>query len=476
MNKNFKNLALYFTANIIPQLLTFILLPLYGRVLSLEEYGTIGLLEVVSYIAIATITLSLERAAIRFYSSCNSEQEIKTIYGAIFYGALAIGLLILTIGGGVYISIPVSYVSNIVTLGMIIVLSIFMKSLFLIICRYFQAKQCASMFFALQMGRVCIEFSLIIYFVAFLKLGVEGYVYALLLTSIITVPVLFITVWRHFSINFNRQQFYRVLKYSVPFVPTIMSAWVFNMFGRVAVEIVEGSDAVGLYSMAYKLASAGILIVTAIQMAYTPIFLELTKDKEFGKEKINNYTMLINKTLLLGFAIMAFVFSEYIELLSGEKYAGISTIGILFLLTFYASSVMSVTSNLIYAEQEKTAQHMRIYLVFSVVAFIVISISAYFFGMYGAVVGQLIVVFSLYYVHVKEAQKLKNILIPSIQAIILSSLGIGIFGLVGEIGYIFLLESLWLLIIAKVSLALFVCFFLFKKEIVSFVKYQKFKS
>ena len=67
IKKILKNSAIYSTGNSATKLVGFVLIPIYTKYLSIEDFGVLGLVEVTSQILIGVFGLALYRAFIRWY-------------------------------------------------------------------------------------------------------------------------------------------------------------------------------------------------------------------------------------------------------------------------------------------------------------------------------------------------------------------------------------------------------------------------
>ncbi|WP_162047385.1 lipopolysaccharide biosynthesis protein [Vibrio taketomensis] len=84
------------------------------------------------------------------------------------------------------------------------------------------------------------------------------------------------------------------MRYSWPFIPTLLIAWVLNMSDRVFIERYLGMQDLGIYSMAYKLSMAFLVITSSFSLAFTPFFHKVA---ELGNESKNELSIKIDKVI-----------------------------------------------------------------------------------------------------------------------------------------------------------------------------------
>tara|TARA_B100000003_G_C10871478_1_gene347292 strand:+ start:20 stop:964 length:945 start_codon:yes stop_codon:yes gene_type:complete len=91
-----------------------------------------------------------------------------------------------------------------------------------------------------------------------------------------------------------------VTKFGMPFLPAGLLAMVMELSNRYILDIMEGVEAVGLFSAGYKLGIFALVLVMGFNMGWTPYFLRRMKESGSKKEFSIITTMFLG---LLGFVI-----------------------------------------------------------------------------------------------------------------------------------------------------------------------------
>lgn len=229
------------------KILVFLLMPLYTRVLSTEDYGTVDLLVQMSNLMLPLVSLGILNAIIRFGLDRSSEKS----------DVLTTGLV--TIGGGFLAFLlcspllsRVEAVSGYAQFIYLYVLTSLLRSL----CSQFVRAQERVRLYAVD--GVMATITVIVFNALFLvkfRMGITGYMLATISSDFCSAAFLFTygRLWRFIRLRRGMQPVVReMLRYSVPLIPTTVFWWVTNVSNRFIVAEILGESYNGLYAAAYK--------------------------------------------------------------------------------------------------------------------------------------------------------------------------------------------------------------------------------
>ena len=180
-------------------------------------------------------------------------------------------------------------------------------------------------------GIVLVEFvlsiSLIVWFVAGLKLGLWGVVYGKLITAILFfVGVLAYMIFR-FGIRYQRQYIPRSLKYGFPLIFNGIGLLILSMSDRYFIKELVSVDAVGVYGISYKFGMiVNMVLVTPFIQAWQPILFRLENDPN---QKLVYQKIALHYTQIAAIVLLVVsLFSKYLLKLTTTEayYAGIPII------------------------------------------------------------------------------------------------------------------------------------------------------
>jgi O-antigen/teichoic acid export membrane protein len=398
MKKLVSNAAIYTMGNVLPQALNFLLLPIYTRFMTPSEYGIVQSVTVLSSIFTILFTLAMERSLYRLYYDYTIESDRRKYLGTLFIAILltsSIGVLTCFIFKKyialIYVNIQFyPYYVYAIGISGLAIFQILPKI-------YFQVKEKAGSFLILSVIQMVIQTIFIVWQVIILKHGAIGMLKGLIYSNIILLPLFFILQVNISTLTFKKQIFYSSLKFSLPFIPGLIAAWIINMADRIFLERYFTLNEVGIYSLAFKINSILLLLTGGFFTAYSPHFYRIvsSSDIDISKTKIytiNTFFFLI--ILILGFIIILFS-KEIVFLLFDKRYIdAYKVLPILCLGTII--SQISGLFNLQLYQEKKTIQPSFLVTLGAIVTIAVNRMITPKYGMYGAAITQVITSFFLF--------------------------------------------------------------------------------
>jgi O-antigen/teichoic acid export membrane protein len=325
MLKLLKNISIYTFGNILNKGVMFLLLPLYTRVLAPADYGKLELVYLVGSILSIVFGFYIERGYGRIYFESKEIQFRKKLFATgqlfyLFFSVLFAGLIILNADkiaaeifkfedGGFY-------------LKLIIVATAF-EVLKHIPLSNLRIRHLAKIYVTFNLVGLIIVTSLTIYFVAVLKLGVAGVLYAKIIGHFIILIVLHYNTRTEYSFGFSFPQLYAMLGFSIFLIPSGLSALVLSMSNRFFLQEYQSLEEVGLYSLGAKLAGIIPFLITGpVKQAFIPYIYELIDSPEKCKKMIVSFSSFFFASLSV-FALAISLYSrELILIMSDISYAG----------------------------------------------------------------------------------------------------------------------------------------------------------
>lgn len=322
-SKIIKNTTLYTIGNVLPKAAGFILLPIYTRYLSPEEYGIVQSMQVLITILAIVFSLALERCITRLYWDYKTEEEKKEFLGTITISLTLIAILMLSLTltlkglvGRIYSSIDFyPFYLYAIFITFVLVLS-FVPRIYLMV------TQQASKFITISIVQFVLTSTLTLFFIIVKGDGAIGMLKGRLISLILIVPIYISISMGIINFRFNFRILKKCLSYSLPIMPTLMMAWILNLSDRIFIERYFTLSDVGIYSLGCKIAGLVLIIMLGIEKAYSPVFYKLanSEDQEFARKKIGQYNNTIILVTLFSCFIITFFAKEVIILIFPDKY------------------------------------------------------------------------------------------------------------------------------------------------------------
>jgi O-antigen/teichoic acid export membrane protein len=317
----FKQSALYGLGNLLSQGLAFLLIPLYTRVLTTEDYGTLGVVN--SVIAVLNIFLAagIGNSILRFYYDYKDEDERRnylgttlfTLLGFSLVGALLVDLLGPYVLGRFIQSVPYApYIRLGIWISFVTNLAIFPLAVT-------RAQERPGAFISFTVSGFLVNSAAIILFVVVLTQGALGSLRGRLIGSgLIAIPYLIFTV-RNIHFRFSSRMARSILAFSLPLVPSLLGTWALNVSDRLILQEYVPMGDLGLYDLGYRIALVMALLSGAINNAWIPVYFREAQSPQGHKviTRFTTYIAMLMTFIGLGLALLS---KEAIAIMSNPAY------------------------------------------------------------------------------------------------------------------------------------------------------------
>lgn len=322
MNNLVKNFSFYTISNILPKILSFFLLPIYTNYLHPSEYGIVNSMEVLTNLLVVFFTLSIERSLYRLYYDFSTEKEKKD-----FLGTISLTIFLVSIVTLILLFVFSSSVEKLFKnisfnpYFIFVIITSFILANTTVPRIVLQIQEKAKKYLYLSVLQMIINLIFVLYFVIFCNEGASGILKALLISNIILTPFYLLEVKKFIHITLNIKILIRSLNFSLPILPVLLSSWILNLSDRIFIERYFTTSEVGIYSLAYKIASLVLILATSFETALNPFFYKLANNDPNGSNKDKLKLIFSNYVnLLIVISVLIFFFSKEVFLLFDSNY------------------------------------------------------------------------------------------------------------------------------------------------------------
>ncbi len=237
------------------KLLVFFMVRFYTACLTTEEYGIADIITQTANLLIPLLSCGIAEAVFRF--AMDRDADHKKVFST--------GLVTILAGGALFACITpmLNEIPFFRGYGRLIFAYTFFSCLHTLCIQFVRAKGRMRVFAGYGILSTAITIALNLLFLLGMDMGITGYVLSVVLSDVITTVLLFITerLYKEVSpASLSRTHVATMLKYSLPLIPTTVFWWVTNVADRYMVTAMIGSDANGLYAVAYKIPTLLILL------------------------------------------------------------------------------------------------------------------------------------------------------------------------------------------------------------------------
>jgi len=407
VSKIIKNTSLYTIGNILPQAVGFFLLPIYTHYLTPSDYGIVSSLQVLTSILGIFFTLAIDRSIYRMYFDHKTEAGKKDFLGTITIALFLISTIVLLLVFIFRSTVGLIYKSiEFYPYYTLAILAAFF-SIFQIVPKiYYQVNEKADKFIIISIFQFLINVGFTLWFVIGKLEGALGMLKGALVANIIIAPIVIYISFKSINFRFKYNLFIESLKFSIPMIPSLLSAFVLNLSDRIFIERYFTLTDVGIYSLGYKIAGLIGILASSFLLAYNPIFFELANSDNqiVAKEKIAKYNQTFILIVILISFLITFFSKEAIILLLDAKYKESYKIVPIIAFSYLTIQITGLFNMMIY-QNKKSVVLMVIGLSSAGICILMNFILIPVYGAYGAAISTVISFFIVFILSWKYAIK-----------------------------------------------------------------------
>ncbi len=322
-----KDSAVYAIPAFVSRGLALILVPLYTRVLSPADYGSLDLLIVFASIVNLTIALEVSQGVARFYAS-EPEAERKVLYASSAFWftvtcyAVFVAVMLFLSGRLAELIMGQAGLLFAFQIGLVYV---FVNGIFYLIQNQFRWELRSTHYAIVSLTMAFVTAGVSVWLAYFLKWGLVGLLVGMLSGSAVGTVLGLWWLRASFRFRFSSVQLKEMLRFSTPLVFSGIAVWVSLYVDRMMINHFLTIDEVGLYGIGHRLASIATLVMVGFQGALTPLIYAHYKNPNTPSqlEKIFRFFLLF---ALLMFLFLTLFASDILVLLTTPAFYGASVV------------------------------------------------------------------------------------------------------------------------------------------------------
>lgn len=315
------NIAIYGLGGVLVKFVTFFTIPIYTRLLSVEEYGIWNLMVTASAVLFAMLALGASSVYLRYFFMSDELEERRKVtstwFGFLTVWSTGVVLLVLPFSGGIS-----TLLTGVTDYALVVALTLLSLPIGLInsllaqvLVNEFRAKA------SISLNVLTAILTLLLNVGGFLLFGILGFFVATIAVNLIMLPIRLWTVRHLLRWRFSGSLLIEMLRYGVPIVPSSLAVWVFMSSDRVLLSNLSSLQQVGLYALANQIASLLNLVISALQQAWTPQAVQIyeTQPEQAAQVygRVLSYILIVFGLLCVGVSAFG---REIVTLLSSAAY------------------------------------------------------------------------------------------------------------------------------------------------------------
>ncbi|NIR50938.1 oligosaccharide flippase family protein [candidate division KSB1 bacterium] len=310
----------------------FAVFPVWTRHFTVKEYGMMSVIDVTLMFVAPLAKFGLPKSALRFFSEFQTGKRslpIESYYTTLFIGVLALSGIVVGVFYAVILILGPDRVGGkqlheLFTLAGVLIflgagVGVFNASL--------RAEQKAKFFAGMSVTSLAISLPLALILVFGFSLGVKGiYIGSICMQGSLLLFIFWFLRQQNKLVPsaFSFAFLIEAIRFGFPLVPAELANMISNIGDRYLLQIFLGSQAVGLYAVAYGLTLHLKSLLTLTMVAVMPMYLEIWE--QHGREKTEKFlSSVLDYYLMLAIpAIILFSFfgDDIMILMASSKYEG----------------------------------------------------------------------------------------------------------------------------------------------------------
>lgn len=300
--------------------LGLVLLPIYARVLTRDEFGALDLVLALAPIVTIVMTLELQQGLGRLRADATPEARRRMtgtawiISGCGFLVFVAVGLAAAGPLGRVVFSRD--DFSGIFRLA---VVSVTATAVYTVVLNQFRWELRSRTYAAVSSVYVLVAVALTVLLTVVHGHGLAGVLVAQAVAGVAATAACLVLLRGSWRFVVDRTHLRRMLAFSLPLIPASLCVFVTLYFNRIALRVFGDLDDVATYGMAVRIAGFVGLLVVGLQSAVTPLVYSHYQDKETPRLLAKMFSGVIGVCVAVCVGLNAFA-ADLTVVLGGREY------------------------------------------------------------------------------------------------------------------------------------------------------------
>ncbi len=387
----------YTGVNILNSAVPFLLLPILTAYLTPDNYGLLSLVQLLMLVSLPIVLMNTHGLLTIEYSKLSLERFqrlVSTILWVPIVGFLSLEVLFFLLEEQIirYFHIPIEYLY-------FIPFFVLLQAIPTIITIIFQAKKEPLNFGKYKISMTIANILLSLLFVILFSMNWEGRIYGIVGSFALFTIVGFFILYRLNLLKFTLDgEFLNIsMRFGIPLIPHSIAGTFLAMSDRVILANMLGESSVGIYSVAFQIASAVTIVLSSINQAWAPnLFEKLNNNptQEDKKDIVKTTYKIMGVMILITLSfifVSSFVFDIFIDKSYHDGKVITNYIAVAFL---FQGFYFMVTNYIFYSKKTHILSYITLFSVLIVFVSNYLLIGAY--GIIGAAYAMIIVYISFF--------------------------------------------------------------------------------
>ncbi|WP_226536064.1 lipopolysaccharide biosynthesis protein [Fictibacillus halophilus] len=317
------NGTVYLIAALFSKGLNILLLPIYTKYLTVEEFGAVSLLLLFKSIMLSILGLGqIVTIKKTFFDYKQRNLSFKTFFSTIIIGSSAIGFLVSILMVFIGPAIFKSFFDGIgfFELGIYVLVSCFLLIPYQLLLKLFQTRNESIKFSLFEISYMGVDSIISLILIIYFSYGTLGRTLGLFYSTVAIVLVAGFFVIKEINFKFELPTFKKTLIVGLPVIPHSLSGFVLNLSDRLFLNKVYNLEKVGLYSFAYQIAQVVDIISLSIIEAWSTYFMKYVNGEKDNGLFIAKFSIYYISIIVSGCLFISIFSKEIILIFFSKNY------------------------------------------------------------------------------------------------------------------------------------------------------------
>lgn len=306
-----KDVAIYGAGDVAVAAAGYLLLPLYFRVLTQQDYGALAMLLVVETISKILFRLGLDGAFMRHYLDCEDAVARRRLGSTLIWFLAAAGGTLMTLGllaspwiaTGLFGDVAASYLPAL----RLVLVNMFLLTFTFVPFHVMRMQKAAVTFSAFTFGRSLATLLLRIGLVLWLQWGVTGLMLADLIVTVILLPLLWPWAREVVGPVFSGSLLRTCLRFGLPRLPHGLAQQALDGGNKYLLNLFVPLSTLGVYQISTTIGQSMKLFLSAFETGWAPFYYATARqpDAQVVFRKITTYGVAVLVLLAAGLTAIA---------------------------------------------------------------------------------------------------------------------------------------------------------------------------
>lgn len=328
MKAIYKSSLVFIACEILSKAMPFLMLPYLSRVLSVHDFGQLGLFTSLQALAIILVNFSFEGAVARYFYRYGYNNLTTLIFHSFFF--------VVMLGVVVFFLSKIIFPGNLL-LHYAIVVAVF-QSIFNILTT---SKQCQKKVYQYALYQISFSVLSVLLTIALFETfsfntfnRINAILSGLIICSIIFIIIEIKRARKLFTYSSIKRNLFYVVSFGLPLIIHQSSLYFKGQFDRLLISHSFSINDLASYTAAFQLASVVSVGIMALNKALIPYYFEACKNGQINIEVLKKHSLLALPLSVTPGLISLLVPGEVYSFVLGPKYSDLSTLVALFVIGF----------------------------------------------------------------------------------------------------------------------------------------------